>query len=68
MSISTQPQSTPLLGPVQTPQIAQSQPAAGVSCLPAPTPSLQGDLITFLILVAATVLAKVLMGQSPASK
>jgi hypothetical protein len=63
MSTTSQTQSTPLPTVTQSTQTTQAQHPVAVSYPPAPTLYLQGDLSTFLVIVAVTILAKVLMGS-----
>jgi hypothetical protein len=62
----TQPQlqAQPILNPTPTPQIIQVQLPAQIAQPSASTPPVQGDIITFLTLIALTVLVKLLTDKS----
>lgn len=68
IQLQTQPQlqvqAQPLPNPTPTPQIIQVQIPAQIAQPNASTPPVQGDIITFLTLIALTVLVKLLTDKS----
>lgn len=68
MAPSIQPQTSPIVSPAApVTQPIQPQPNSSIIYLPAPTAP-QGDLLTFLVVVALTMLARVLTDPSQPSK